>query len=423
MSSDVIRSEPVELSEQDVRHNVRVNVLVSAIFQIGAADMALAAGPLLVYLMASNTVIGLVNGLGWLALFGVFVSPFISRRFERKKLYMFWAHVPYLAAWGLIGLCVVMSDSLGLSSSTLLTIIIGLSAANMFFSGFVTLPAQEFLAACIPMAHRGRYTGYSMSVGALGAFVSSAIGGIILLYATKPMAFGWLYLLFWVLAQGGYLFALLAREPAVNRSDAPRPWSVEMLKAFKVDTKFQRVLLANLCFFSILAPCMTFVPIYGYKVLGMPAATAAAIAIIQQIARLLLSSHIGIWTDRMGAKNIAPFWYVLKGLSILPVLLFPSTISVYVTVAVQAICFAGIIAAFNPLLLGTPKPADRAGHYTFQIILRNLFDAVGMIVTGLLIDRISFSAYFVTWAALALGAGYLVRRLLFPLGSRAEDYS
>jgi hypothetical protein len=56
------------LTPEDIRHNVRVNVLVSAVFQIGAADMALAAGPLMVYLGASNATIGLMNGMGWAAL-------------------------------------------------------------------------------------------------------------------------------------------------------------------------------------------------------------------------------------------------------------------------------------------------------------------------------------------------------------------
>lgn len=422
MSTATIRQETA-LSEADVRHNVRVNVLVSAIFQIGAADMALASGPLLVFLGASNTVIGLINGLGWLALFGVVISPFISRHCPRKKWYMFWTHVPYLGCWGLIGFIVIASGLLGIPNPSLLWIIVVLSAANMFFSGFVTLPAQEFLAACIPMSHRGRYTGYSLSVGAVGSFVSSALGGVVLYYLTKPMAFGWLYVMFWAFAQCGYFFALMAREPRVAVQDAPRPWSGRMFRALREDANFQRVLAANLLFFSVLSPCMVFVPIFAYKVLGMPAVAAAAIAIIQQVARFALSAHIGIWTDRLGAKRILPLWFGLAAVSVLPILVVPSEWTLYGTIALQAVCFAGMISAFNPLLLGTPKPENRSGHYSVQIILRNLLDACGMILTGVLIDRISFGSYFVAWAIVALILAFVVRKLLSPLGERAEGYS
>jgi MFS family permease len=411
------------LSPADVRHNVRVNVAMSAIFQIGGAEMALASGPLLVYLGASNTLIGLINGFGWLALFGVFVSPFISRHCPQKKWYMFWSHVPYIGAWGLIGAAAVLSGVLGLDNPALLAIIIGLSAANMFFSGFVTLPSQEFLASCIPMSHRGRYTGFSMSVGSAGAFVSSALGGLILLYLAKPMSFGWLYLIFWILAQGACFVALLAREPRVPPAVAPPPWSRRMFAALREDKRFQRVLVSNLLFFSVLFPCTVFVPIYGYKVLGMPAAAAAVIAIVQQVARILLSSHIGIWTDRFGAKRIAPLWFLLAALSVVPLLVWPSPEALYVTVALQAVSHAGILSAYNPLLLGTPKPENRPGHFSVQIILRNLLDSAGTLLTGLLIDRISFLPFFGGWALLALVLSVVAWRLLAPLSAEARAYT
>jgi len=417
------RQPGATLSEGDIRHNVRVNVLVTAINAAGSADMALASGPLLVFLGASNSLIGLITGFGWLALFGVFMSPFISRRCPRKKWYMFWSHVPYLGAWGLIGLFVVLSGTLGISNPALLAIIVGLSAANMFFSGFVTLPYQEFLAACIPMSHRGRFTGFSMSTGAVGALVSSALGGLLLLYLAKPMAFGWLYLIFWVLAQGGVFVALLSREPRVHVGEPPKPWSKQMFIALRDDKRFQRVLLSNLAFFSVLFPCTVFVPIYGYKILGMPAATAAIIAIVQQVARMLLSSHIGIWTDKIGAKRITPLWFLLAAVSVVPLLLWNTPTALYVTVGLQALSHAGIMSAFNPLLLGTPKPENRSGHYSTQIILRNLLDACGTMLTGVLIDRIAFFPFFTGWAVLAFVLSFVVWRLLAPLSAEARAYS
>jgi len=423
MTREVRANDVKELSEEDAKHNVKVNVLVSAVFQIGAADMALAAGPLMVYLGASNAVIGLISGMGWAALLGVFLSPYISVRCPQKKWYMFWTHVPYIGAWGLIGVLILASGILGLSNEQILIGVIALSAANFFFSGFVTLPSQEFLATCIPMSYRGRYTGFSMSVGAVGSLISTLMGGYLLLVLAKPMSFGWLYVFFWFFAQGGYFLALLAREPKGMDLNAPIPWSKRMFQAFAGDKKFQRVLGANLFYFSLLSPCLIFVPIYGYRELGLPAATAALILIIQQVARLLLSSHIGLWTDRMGAKRMVPIWFGGMAASMLPMLVWRDPLALYATVTLQAVCFAGIMSAFNPLLLGTPKPENRSGHFSVQIILRNLLDAVGMVLTGVLIDRAGFLPYFIGWAIVAGLLMFVVRGLLRPLGDQNEDYS
>lgn len=414
---------PVQLSETDIVHNVRVNVLVAAVFQIGAADIALAGGPLLVYLGASNTLIGIVNGLGWVALIGLFLSPYISRNFQQKKWYMFWAHVPYIGAWGLIGLAIILSANLGISNTALLSVVVALSAANLFFSGFVTLPCQEFLAACIPMSYRGRYTGYSMSVGAIGSIISVSVGGLILFHMEKPMSFGWLYLIFWTFAQGGFLIALLAREPNGGKIVSPLPWSRQMLRSLREDTRFQRVWASSAFVFALFSPCMVFVPIYGYKELGLPATTAAVIALVQQISRLALSSHIGIWTDRIGPKIMAPFWFCLSALSVIPLFFTTNSISLYITVAIQAVCFAGVFSAFNPLILGTPKPSDRSGHYSAQLISQIVLTSIATILAGLLIDRIGYLAFFAGWSVASLLLTVFVKSLLRPLGNQSEDYS
>jgi MFS family permease len=412
------------LSEKDVRHNVKVNVLVSAVFQIGAADMALASAPLLTFLGASTTLMGVLNGLGWMSLVGVFLSPFISNLCPRKKWYMFWAHVPYIAAWGLIGMIVVLSKYLGLSNDLLLVLITVLSALNLFFAGFVTLPGQEFIAACIPMSHRGRYTGFSMSVGAVGSLISITIGGLLLHYLEAPMSFGWLYVMFWIFAQGGYLIALLAKEPLVRTaSKPPRPWSAFMFRRLAEDKPFQRVWLSSLLALNFFLPCMVFVPIYAFKGLGLPATTAAVIGIVQQVSRLAMSSHIGVFTDRIGAKHMAPVWLAVAAFSVVPILIFQNVMALYVTVAIQAVCFAGIYSAFNPLLLGTPKPENRSGHYSIQLISKILLDSLAMMLTGVLIDRFGFLNYFGWWALLILFMAFVVWRVLRPLESQAEAYS
>jgi hypothetical protein len=79
-----------------VRRNMTACILLDTIFMTGWADLVLVGGPLLVYLNASNRVMGLINGAMFAGLFGMIVSPWISRRFPVKKWYLFIVNVPYL---------------------------------------------------------------------------------------------------------------------------------------------------------------------------------------------------------------------------------------------------------------------------------------------------------------------------------------
>lgn len=410
------------LSEADVKHNVKVNVFLDAIYCFGAADFALASGPLYVYLGASNTLIGAINSLAILALLGVLLSPYITRRFPYKKKYLFVVHLPYIGAYGLIGLGVLLSGMLGWSNEQLLHFVIAMMVVNFLASGFVTLPHQEFLAACIPMSYRGRYTGFSQSLGSVGGIVSAAVGGLVLLYFAKPMSFGVLFVMVWFFCQVGYILCLFAREPRTPVEESPPPYTRGMFSALWRDGKYLRVLGLNFLFFALINPAFAFVPIYGYKELGMEPATAAVIVLVQQVVRVVLSSHIGIFTDRLSAKKMLPLWLVAAALSFVPLFLLPNAYGVYASSALSALCLVGVNASFNALIYGLPSPENRSGHFTAQIVLRNLSEFVGMLSLGVLCDVLGFTRVFSGWIVLSLGFFLFARRLLRPLSSEARDY-
>ncbi len=163
LSGDKKADVRTTLTTADVTHNVKVLVFLDAIFFMGGYDLAVVVGPLYVWLGMSNTLIGVITGATVFGLLGVLVSPWISRHFPVKKIYMLAANVPYLLPWLISGLVLIFADRLGLGRGQLTYVICGLAIATAFFGGFVTLPHQEYVAACIPMSHRGRYTGYSFT--------------------------------------------------------------------------------------------------------------------------------------------------------------------------------------------------------------------------------------------------------------------
>lgn len=422
-TSDVLGNGQT-LSSDDIRHNMKVIIMLDAIFTTGVADLAMATTPLWVILGASSTKIGFINSLPILALIGVFLSPFISVRFKYKKWYLFTSHVPYIGAWGIMGLVLALSKHLELTDVWLLGFLTLMTGVNWFFGGFVTLPHQEYTAACIPMSHRGRYSAYSQGVGSLTSIGSTLIGGWVLLRFAKPMAFGYLYIMAWFFCQAGYVMALFGRERPTPIENAPKPWSKGMLKAVWQDKPFLKLMAINASVMIFLWPVVNvFVANYGYKELKMETALAAVLLGITSVARIVTSGPIGHITDKLHPKRMLSFWPLVACLSIVPVLVIPSHIGVYISTAIGAVFVIGQGTAFLALIYGLPKPENRSGHYTFQMIQQYVSVSIGPLIIGRLCDLLSFRVTFAVVAVIALVMSLVIKYLVSGMSDKAGDYS
>lgn len=422
-SASEIIAEAGPIPGSYIRRNMICLIMLDAIFYMGYADLQVAMQPLLVYLHASNTMIGVVTGANFAGLIGVVLSPFITRRFRYKKWYMIVVHVPYLAALGLIGLGIVCHEQLGLADSSLLMYVLVMTLAHWFFAGFVSLPHQEYVAACIPMRCRGRYTGYSFGVGAIASIISAAIGGVILFKVSKPMAFGYLYLMCWGIAQSGYIFAMFARETPTPIELSPKPWSREMVRAAWRDTPFKRFLGLQLITVLLMPTIINFIPIYGFRDLKMIPATAATIAIVGQIGRIVFCPIFGHMTDKLGAKRILPYWSLAGAVPFVIVLLIPNQWGVYISVGIGQVIFWSSLSAMTALIYGLPSAENRAGHYTIQLIVQYAVNALGPIWSGVLLDLLSYRTMFVYGVVMAIPMYLITKHMLMPLSDKSEGYA
>ena len=352
-----------------LKRNMFYCIMLDVIWTMGWADFSLALQPLLVYLEASNTVIGIVSGATFMGLFGMFVTPWISRRFRYKKWYLIAVNIPYIGAIGAVGLAVVMSHRLNIPDPTVLKLVFWLILLHMFCAGFVALPHQEYVAACIPASHRGRLTGLSISMGSLLAIGSTAIGGVVLLRVAQPMAFGYLFLMTWAICQGGYVFAAFAKERPTPVECAPKPWTRDMLAAVWYDKPYVRYLTAwsaVTLLFYLVAP---FTMVYALRELKLPVAIVAVVALIHQVVRTVLSAPAGAFVDRVGAKRIMPYWPGGLSLGIVAILAFPNQWGLFASTAISAVTVVIASTAYTVLNYGLPSPENRSGHYTIQLIL------------------------------------------------------
>ena len=412
------------LSARDIRHNMIVLILLDSIFVMGASDLQIVTGPLWKYLNASNTLIGLVGSLSILSLIGIVLAPFISLHCRLKKYFLLVTHLPYLGAWGLMGVACLLGERFGISKETLLITIVALNGANMFFAGFVTLPHQEYTAACIPMSHRGRFTGYSQSIGSVLGIASSAIGGVILLKIAAPMSYGWLFVMTWGICQMGYLLALLGREVPTPVEHAPRAWSRGMLQAFWKDKHFLKMILVqSMCIMLFLPTFNLFLAQYGLRDIGMSDATSATMAIVMQFSRIAMAGLVGVFIDRFSPKRILPLLPVLGAVTLLPAILWHSPMGVYVATGLSAVYFVGHYGAFQALQYGLPTPENRAGHYTLAILIGTGVTALGNLAVGALCDHLSYRPAFIVLSILAIVVAVGAHWLLKDLSNNPTDYA
>jgi len=408
-ASGADQPEDQQLSGRDIRRNMMSLVLLETTFWTGSADINLALQPLLVYLGASNTMIGWVNGVVFAGLVGVVFSPWITKRFPYKKWYLFVGNVPYLTAIAVMGMLAVFNVSLGMSKDTLLWWVFGLYFMHWFFGGFVTLPCTEYIAACIPMSHRGRLTGYAYSAAGGTAIGAAFLGKYILKVVPKPASFGYVLLLGWVICQLGYMCMLFAKERRTPVEKSPPPYSKGMFTALLKDRAYVSLLvlyfLYTTCFYTT---TFNFVNIYGFKELHMPLWTSATMIIIAQLSKLLTSAPMGLYIDKLSPKRTLPYIFFIAAASWLAPIVIPAHWGVYAGVALGTICVTGLISAQTALICGLPSPEHRAGHFTIQIVLMYAALTLGPITIGALCDLLPFKTVF--------GIMTVVSLVFFPVG-------
>ncbi|MFZ9938360.1 MAG: hypothetical protein ACO3JG_15080, partial [Luteolibacter sp.] len=125
---------PHELDARDVRRNFACLVWMGSVFAMGWAEVMVVLQPLLVHYEASNTQIGIVQGVLVATLPGMFLSPWITRRFRHKKLYLFVTDTLYLLPIGIVG-AVVWAGGIG-GNQTMVGFILLLFLFGQIAAGF-----------------------------------------------------------------------------------------------------------------------------------------------------------------------------------------------------------------------------------------------------------------------------------------------
>lgn len=411
-SSDLLEG----MSRQALRRNMVALVGLEILFTVGAADLNVALNPLLKHLNATNTQMGLLRSAAFLSIVGLVISPFITRRFRYKRPLVIMTHVLYVGMWGLLGAAVILARPLGIGRH-LSAVVFALWFAQIFFGGFVSVPIQEYIAACIPTRYRGRFTGLAVALGGLAAIGSAAIATWMITKLPKPEAFGWCFVYCWFFAQASWLLALFAKERPAAIEEQPVPWSRRMLMAVQKDQSFRRFLGFVVLTGVLFSPVWQFLTYYGLKDLKMPDEASGKLEMVALSARLAFSVAGGVLIDKLSPRRVLPLLPVVAAAAILPVVIFAGPGALYVAKALSAIYDAVMFTGIAALVYALPKPEDRAGHYAIYFITMNLAQSAGALVVGMGADAMGYRQLFTIFLGLFV---ILVPVSFYLVGPRAR---
>ena len=155
----------------------------------------------------------------------------------------------------------------------------------------------------------------------------------------------------------------------------------------------------------------------------------------------MVSAPAGHMVDKRGAKRIYAFSPLLAIPAALAILLIKDGfgvhgLGVYIGVALTSFSGAATYSGFTALAYGLPKPENRSGHFTFQILVTCVATSAGPIVVGWALDHLlplkmsiagcHFSNYTMLFAlqvVLCVIITPVAWRLLKGLSDKHEDYA
>lgn len=301
------------------RHNFLLVMIQAAIFNFGWAMTGVVQIPFLNWLQLKESTIGLVGSFSFMSIIGLMFAPLISRKFKRKKFLAFFLAIPYLCSPLAIGVGILIAMHTNgnnwLAPMTIVCII-----AWPFLSGWGTIPYQEYVGNCISKERIGKFVGVSQIVGPLLGLAGSALMTYMMVKFAAPFRYAIAFILAYLLAQSGSMFALFAHETPAPPPPKEPFWR-SALDAFTTDRIFRKLLFVSFCGMAILWFTYTFVPVYAIREWGLPDWVAATYFTVLTGANMA-GGFIATWVgQKIGYTKLMKMAFVVLLISFIPLVI------------------------------------------------------------------------------------------------------
>lgn len=399
-------SVQVEVTASDgllpyLKRNMLCFLTGAAIFGLGWGIAQVPTNPLLIKkLDVGNTFFGIIGTLtGIFSIVGPIIAPAISCKYVRKKWLFFILHQGYVVAPGLIGLSVLFCTRFTCINFLPFFIMVFMLQWNCVPSLF-QIPKAEYIAHTISKPYLGRYYGLDGSIAPVISLIGTFLAGHFLAGNPSLNVYAYCLLLGYCIAQIGGILYLFAHECPEIREKSPQSVSFNAIFSHCYRDTDYRPFLVFVFLLCILRAPFNFVPLYGFKTLGMPSSSQAVFIIVISLAQFLSAGPSGWLCDKWGSGKTLAIGLALQIITIVPLCFFRNAFGVYVYLGVDAASMMVTQVASMAYVLRY-APLEKRGIYVAAYWMIQAVAAI--IVTtpfALMLDKLSYTIVFWLWSIL-----------------------
>ncbi len=330
---------------------------------------------------ASNTVVGLLGALPWLAqIITQIPGAELCQRFARKKIFMYSSFI------GRLFWIPIIATPFLFNHPVLLIVVF-----YMFVTLFEEISQPAILsitADVVPETDRGYFSATRLKLIGLMGVISIALGGLWLQQFPKESPAGFAIMFGVGIALGIYSILILRKADDVPYIDNI---SHPIKEFFTLTGQLKHFVIFSVIFNFARMLSSPFFTVFFLVNLGMSYEFYGIASAIAVLSRVIFSNYIGRLTDKFGDKPVAIIATI--GIGFVPLLYLGVTPElVWLVIPLQL--FTGLvwgaleISQFN-LLIGVTSPEKRA----LQIAETNFYSSIPLVIApiigGWMIDNVT----------------------------------
>lgn len=261
---------------------------------------------------------------------------------------------------------------------------------------------------------RGRLSGFGLAVGSVIAVGSSALIGILLNNFTYPYNYTIIFAIgILILFADAFLFHFMeveAPDKLTNKDFGYLQYFKEIPRVMKKNRKYSAI-VAGACLFVTANISLTYYSLYAIRSFHAGATEIAVFSAITMIINVIANIALGIVADKFGHKLVLQY-SAISGIAAGIIIIATSGIfSVYAAFALSSLCSCGYQLSCSMLIIEEVPKDELPVYISINSIVSLILSTFVMLVSSLIIDRISFTPVFVVTFLASIGAYVIFKRL------------
>ena len=351
-----------------------------------------------------------------LAALGTLISQPFFAKLAMKLPYKLKSLVRILLVQRIIFLSFVVSIPFVAPKNPALMIVVFLISWGIFniFVGAYGPFYMSIMPKLISNEQRGRLMGFGNAFGSIIAIGSSILIAVLLDKVTYPYNYTLIFAIgLIILLVGIFVFHFMVNETPdkiVTKELGYFQYFKYIPTVFKNNKRYLKVVIGN-SFFTIATMVLVYYTLYAIKNYNIGAAEIAIFSSIAMVINILGNILFGIIADKYGHRmnlQYSAFFGFAAGLIILTI---HSMAAVYMAFALTSLCACGYqLSSWMFIIEQSPKE-ELPIYISINSMITLIISSVVLLISGIIIDRISFEPIFILTLITGFGAYFTFRNI------------